>query len=454
MIRTLGTALALALLAVAPAFPQEAPPKAAPAEPRTLALQKQVTELRGLKFTREVKVGTYTREELVAFITREQEREFPREKAERIRKSLSHFGLMPPDLDLYQTVIDLLAISIDGFYHPDTKELRLIKPGAGVPDDDAEVEHYGVKVNLHEITLVHELCHAAQDQNFDLTTVPIEIETNDDLVQAVRSLVEGEATIVGLKFGFKEQFDAISRLISQNYKDGRIEGEDAAKIPVYLQRSLTFPYGFGSDFVLDVLNRAGGDWNAVSKMYEDLPSSTEQILHPKKYAAATRDFPQDVSIVGLAELAGSGWKQIDHNVHGEFGTLLVLDEFKTPAARARRRAAAGWDGDRYFVFENAKGGLAGVWYTVWDSEEDAAEFFDAYALVLQAKHEGAKKESAAQKVTFEREASRAVLERRGQDVLVLDGFDAEVAGRVNKFWSAAKKTEVRKVDRVPPKKAK
>ena len=323
-----------------------------------------------------------------------------------------------------------------------------------MPDDDVEVEHYGVKVNLREVTLVHELCHAAQDQNFDLTTIPLELETNDDVVQAVRALVEGDATVVGLKFGFKEQFDAISRLISQNYKDGRIEGEEAAKIPIYLQRSLTFPYGHGSDFVVDVLNRAGGDWTAVSKMFEDLPSSTEQILHPKKYAADSRDYPQDVSIEGLADLAGSGWKQIDHNVHGEFGTLLVLDEFKSTPSRGRRRAAEGWDGDRYFIFENAKGDIAGAWYTAWDSEEDAAEFFDVYSALLQAKHEGAKKESAAQKVTFEWEAFRAILERRGQDVLVLDGFDAEVAGRINKFWSAARKTEVRKVDRVPAKKTK
>ena len=43
-----------------------------------------------------------------------------------------------------------------------------------------------------------------------------------------------------------------------------------------------------------------------------------------------------------------------------------------------KSAAAGWDGDRYAVFEGPKNRLGLVWLTTWDSEDDAREFTAAY----------------------------------------------------------------------------
>jgi len=435
-------AAALFLLAIAaPASPQETPPKK-PAEPdRAGDLQKEMTALRGLKFTQKVVVGEYSRAELLAFIRKELEKELPKPEADKIRKALVHFGLIPADLDFYQTVIDLLGGSIAGFYHPKTKELRLIKPGEGEEAEDAQTR---------DMTLVHELCHAAQDQNFDLNTLPIELKTNDDVVLATQALVEGDATIVGLKWALKDRFDAVASLITASYKSGDL-GEGVRKVPACLRKTLAFPYGYGSEFVLALLGRAKDDWSAVSKVFDDLPGSTEQILHPKKYFGEARDYPQDVSIEGLEGIVAGGWKLTTHNVNGEFGTRLVLDEFKVEKSSMRRDAAEGWDGDRYFVFENAAGGLAGTWFTTWDSEDDAKEFQAIYTTLLAAKHEGAERTPADQKVTFTKGGVTAVLERRGADVLIIDGFGPDVAGRLNKIWSAVKKTEVRKVERVVPK---
>lgn len=431
----------LVLLLPASAAPQETPPKAKEAD-ETAELQGVVTTLRGLKFTQKVTVGEYSREELLAFIRKELDKELPKDQAEKIRKALVHFGLVSADLDLYQTVIDLLGASIAGFYHPKTKELRLIKPGEeGVEPPE-----------MRRITLVHELCHAAQDQNFDLNTLPIELKTNDDVVYAVQGLVEGDATLVGLKWGLKDEFDTVSRLMIASFKSGDL-GEGVRKVPAYLRKTLAFPYGYGTEFVQAVLGRSKDDWSAVSKAFTDLPGSTEQILHPRKYFGE-RDHPQDVTIEGLEAALTGGWKLIYHNVHGEYGTRLILDEFKIETRLVRQRAAEGWDGDRYFIFENEGRAPAGVWFSTWDTEEDAKEFQDLYTQVLEAKHEGAERVPADQKVTFTKAGALAVLERRGADVLVLDGFGAEASGRINKIWSAVKKTEVRRVDRIVPKESK
>ena len=437
-------AAALFLFAIAaPASTQESPPKK-PAEPdRTGDLQKEMTALRGLKFTQKVTVGEYSRAELLEFIRKELERELPKDEAEKIRKALVHFGLIAVDLDLYQTVIDLLGSSIAGFYHPKTKELRLIKAAEGDEADDPQ---------QRDMTLVHELCHAAQDQNFDLNTLPIELKTNDDVVLAVQALVEGDATIVGLKWALKERFDAVAGMITASYKSGDL-GDSVKNVPACLRMSLTFPYGYGSEFVLAVLGKAKDDWSVISKVFEDLPGSTEQILHPKKFFGEVRDHPQDVAIDGIEGIVADGWKLVTHNVHGEFGVRLVLDEFKVEKSPVRRQAAEGWDGDRYFIFEKAKG-LAGAWFTTWDSEDDAKEFQAIYATLLAAKHDKAERTTADQKVTFTKDGVTAVLERRGADVLVIDGFGPDVAGRLNKIWSAVKKTEVRKVERVTPKEKK
>ena len=48
-------------------------------------------------------------------------------------------------------------------------------------------------------------------------------------------------------------------------------------------------------------------------------------------------------------------------------------------------AAAGWDGDRYAVFEGPKDRLGLVWLTTWDSEDDAREFTTAYVHYQTAK---------------------------------------------------------------------
>jgi hypothetical protein len=432
--RRLFFAAILTLAPAAPAGAQEPEPN------RAVTLQREMTALRGLAFQKTVTVGEYSGDELLAFIRKELERELPKDEAERIRTAMVHFGLIPPELDYFQALIDLLGASIAGFYHPRTKELRLIKAIEGKET---------VTTGMRDITLVHELCHAAQDQNFDLTTLPIEVKTNDDLVLAVRALVEGDATLVGLKWGLKEEFDAKSKLVIAAFKSGAL-GESVHRVPGSLRKLLAFPYGYGTEFAQTLLGRAKDDWGAVSKAFADLPGSTEQILHPKKYFGEARDHPQDVAIDGLEAIVADGWKLAYHNVHGEFGTRLVLDEFKVKDFDARCAAAEGWDGDRYFIFEGT-GGTAGVWMTTWDSEDDAREFQAMYALVLEAKLEKAERESADQKVSFRKGGVTSVLERRGADVLIVDGFGPGVAGRINRIWSAVKKTEIRKVERVPVK---
>jgi hypothetical protein len=144
--------------------------------------------------------------------------------------------------------------------------------------------------------------------------------------------------------------------------------------PRIVREPLVFPYQAGLDWA-DYLYQRGG-WPALSQAFTDLPQSSEQILHPEKYVA--RETPVTVELPDLSKQLGTGWRRTWSDVRGEFGYSLLLDEFVREEA-VSRAAAAGWGGDRYALYENSKSGQVAVaQVSVWDTERDAREFFDAY----------------------------------------------------------------------------
>ena len=442
MIRTL---LALALLVPATSLAQEGPPAKDDFKEKTVKHKKDVTRLRGLDFKSEVTVGAYSKEELVAFLKAEFEKDLPREKAERFQRGYAKFGLIPKDLDIYDAYMELFGSSIAGFYHPKTKELRLIKSGAeGLEEKAAKA----LGIDMEAITLVHELTHAAQDQNYELSTLPLEDETNDDLILALKSAIEGDASAVGWKYQLKDMFDTAIHQINDGYKSGQLPGK-ANDLPIYLKLSLTFPYGHGTDFIVKTLKGTEGELADIGKIFKDLPISSEQILHPKKYYEE-RDHPTLV-LLDAEKIVGGGWRESFNNVHGEFGVRLTIQSQRLPRnddklrLPAIVRAAAGWDGDRYVVLENDAKDTAYVWYSVWDSEDDAREFMEAYAWALQRKHKLPLSEEAADE---RQEIADALLERRGTDVLVVEGLPVGLRKKSDALWRAAKKSEMTGYERL------
>ena len=88
--------------------------------------------------------------------------------------------------------------------------------------------------------------------------------------------------------------------------------EDA---PPFVRESLLFPYEAGLNFAMGL--QVEGGWDAVNRAFESPPDSTEQILHPEKYAA--REAPVDVSLPDdLAARMGEGWTQTIDDTFGEF----------------------------------------------------------------------------------------------------------------------------------------
>src|SRR5947209_5264117 len=95
-----------------------------------------------------------------------------------------------------------------------------------------------------------------------------------------------------------------------------------------------------------------------------MPVSTEQILHPSRYAKG--DAPTELAFAGPP----SDTVRYEDDL-GEFETRLLFTQFLGDETEAGL-LASGWGGDRYQVLGRAADVL--VWYTVWDDRIAADRF--------------------------------------------------------------------------------
>jgi hypothetical protein len=199
--------------------------------------------------------------------------------------------------------------------------------------------------------------------------------------------------------------------------------EQIDKAPRALRESLLFPYEQGFAWVNQLYKRGG--WAQVSQAFTDLPQSTEQVLHPDKYFA--HEAPIKVNIPDLAATLGKGWQRIDYDVNGEWNYYQILAEYVQPTSMADR-AAAGWGGDRYAVYEQKADGLVCIAQsTVWDTEQDAREFFDAYAKRTEGRYKDALLDArlsvpALNRSVWHTSEGLVVIERQGARVVILEGL--------------------------------
>ncbi len=367
---------------------------------------KQVSEIRGLKLLRPVKSGAKSRAEIEQMVIQNFEEESTPAELDAEFKTLVAFGLVAPDFKYREFLTKLLTEQIAGFYDPKKKEFHLANWNP---------------LDLQKPVMAHELTHALQDQHFDLQRFDKWPDGDGDREMAIHALIEGDATALMIDYLMKPLGQTLTKLpksvLDQMNSEMNAPGmEVISAAPNAIRESLTFPYGSGLGFVYDVLKAQG--WEGVSKAYTNLPQSTEQILHPAKYLA--HEMPLKVALGEVSEVLGPGWKRINFDVNGEFGYYLLLAEYldKTIA----RKAAEGWGGDQYAVYENAtKRRTTAVHLSRWDTTNDAAKFFEAYAARTAKRWPQARVGKSAQQIVYATPRGETWLEWRGNAVLAIEG---------------------------------
>ena len=278
---------------------------------------------------------------------------------------LAALGLIKPGFDMYDLLLRLYSEGVAGFYDPDTKELVLVS--------DQGMNAY------EQVTFAHEYNHALQDQNYDVRKMGFSQEgwdTDSEKAAAVQALLEGDSSLL------EEQYKATLTAAQQREYDKVVKGFDVSiynELPDYLLRDFFFPYSQGLDFVRRYYDEGG--WARVDEVWRNPPVSTEQIIHPERYAAG--DVPLVVARPALTDTLGSDWHQIESNTLGEWYTYLILAYNVAPNARLSERtakiAAEGWGGDGYVAYyDNSADQIVLALQWDWDTAIDADEFIRAF----------------------------------------------------------------------------
>jgi len=369
----------------------------------TEAVLKETSEIRELSIVRPVKSGAQSRTDIERMVVKNLDEDSTPGEMHATEILLKKFGLVPAEFSYRPFVIKLLTEQVAGYYDPKAQRFYLA--------DWIELE--GQKP-----VMAHELTHALQDQHFNLRRFEKWPRGDSDAELAAHSLVEGDATLAMTLYMAKNPLVALAFIRSLGAEG--VNSEQFKQAPRVLRESLMFPYEEGLEWATQVYRRGG--WKMVSDAFTKLPQSTEQILHADKYFSG--DAPVKVEIPELKSLLGDGWKRVDYDVNGEWGYYLILDQFLNDTTTSKR-AAAGWGGDRFVLYEGPKPDQVFVaQMTAWDTENDAREFFDAYARRTALRYPGAKEKDGQPGVdirewqTSEGTVSVAL---RGKRVSILEG---------------------------------
>jgi len=352
--------------------------------------QETVERISGKKFKSDVIGKIQSVEEFMLFIKKDLDKSF-NEESKWNQLALSKLGLLLKDYDLRKGIENLIVSQAGAYYDPASKCMYFVK--------------LNMPTLLIETMVIHELTHALQDQYYDLEKL-IKTADNSDKETAIKYLVEGEATYVmtiaqlekmgitftpdspmlEISFGryknmSRRELSELSTSMAEQYKEtapdiyeSLIALKDA---PNYLFWTLIAPYYRGAYSIHSIvaMDEKQRNWQAINQLYKNPPVSTEQMIHTGKLAEP-RDNPESISSPNL----NTDWTILSENTLGEFGFWVLFNSYSKGKAN---EASAGWDGDRYFLTQNTKTkDIALYLSTVWDSDNDAYESFNAYQKVL------------------------------------------------------------------------
>lgn len=328
------------------------------------AVMAQVPPIRGLQPTSVVPYEFISRDQFRNDLIELNDEDVAPEIRAAEERLLKRLGLLPDDADLNAMLLDLYGAQVAAFYRPDNGRFYIIER------DQA----FGA---MDRMFVAHEYTHALQDQAFDLEGTRVSDPAQGDAALAQLGVIEGDATLSMQLWALEnltldELFDLLTLSLS-GLDEQTLEG-----MPLVLRRQLEFPYSDGFAFVSDI--HTVGGFDAVDNALHTPPTSTEQILHPEKYAAG--EAPVPLPLDDMSGTLGAGWSRTYQQTFGELGIQILATGGEVPDVLIpglpvdwpHAEVAAGWGGDRLNMYEGPNGAWAIVWATAWDSQADQSEF--------------------------------------------------------------------------------
>ena len=349
----------------------------------------------GLPIRRDVKRKLTSRDEVESYLTKH----LNDEDTQRLRRSelvLKKFGLLPRNFDLETFLVALLKEEVAGYYDPKTKTVNLLD---------------WVPIEEQEPVMAHELTHALQDQDINLQKwmkkgdkdlgeirkdpTPADIE-NDEIDNAREAVIEGQAQAMMFQYAIAPTGHTIDKspAMVESMEEETLTGSAGTKVfnsaPIFLQESLTFPYSYGMNFVIKLM-QAGGKEKAFDAVLHNPPHTTRQIMEPDTYIAGEKIAPMHIPDF---KRDFKDYKKFDIGAMGEFDVAVLMDQYV--GKEISKKIYPGWRGGYYYAAKskadpNAPLGL--LYVSRWSSPEAAAQFAGVYASSLKQRYKTASETS-------------------------------------------------------------
>lgn len=364
-------------------------------------LCKETEALMGKKFKQTVPIEPQELDDFMDYVQEQLDELYPEDLARKESMSLAKIGVLPDNYNLREALAELMKTQAGAYYEPEQKKIFILMSD--------------LPAAMLEPILVHELTHALQDQYYDLGKLMSQaIDFPEDKSNALSFLVEGQATYTMVLYALKQhgmdpgtidpkilkqvfwmqrEMDRAT-MLAQNDMVKTAFGEDAKEImeamdslkdvPNYLFRTLHDPYLKGAYTVFQIVSQ---DKNILDKLFkQELPDSTEQMLHPTQRLLEARDYPIGLELPPVADLLGATWQDCYTDVFGELGFSILFEDYLDDKSEIKA-IITGWDGDQYLTCANRENQeLILLWATTWDTAKDAQQFFKAYQNLLRKKY--------------------------------------------------------------------
>jgi hypothetical protein len=344
-------------------------------------------------------------------------------------------------------LFSLLREQVAGYYDPKTKTVNLLD---------------WVPMEQQEPVMAHELTHALQDQTINLNRfmkkgekdlgqikkdpTPADIE-NDEMDDAREAVVEGQAEAMMLEYelapvgrSIADSPDLVETMESQmaNGTDDSTVFRDA---PIFLRESLTFPYSYGLNFVVKLMQK-GGKQKAFAAVLANPPHTTRQIMQPETYLSG-----ETIEPMRIPEFKRDfkDYVKFDIGAMGEFDVAVLIEQYS--GKKTAEQMYPAWRGGYYYAARpknNAAAPLALMYASRWASAEKASQFAEIYARALKQRYKKVEEvaDHSAQLMTedsedkheplsgrhaWTTEEGTVVIEERGDTVLVSESLDPATA---------------------------
>jgi len=253
---------------------------------------------------------------------------------------------------------------------------------------------------IDEEILVHEIGHAVQDQQFNLSRYE---RPTLDVDKGTLSLIEGDVTYIENRY-----LDACENgqweepCVTEDF--GSTGGDNSSNEPANWGLYFTEfqPYSDGPSLIQAAID--GGGWDAVNALYDDPPGSAYFSAFPGSYGEV------ELADVEVPDQSGDEWERLtfeDTTGYDTIGVAGISAMFASPTYESggqfniynpqdllnvgpdgsvddfdplnyNQPETEGWRDDKLYTYTNAANETAVVWELAWASAADAEPFLESY----------------------------------------------------------------------------